>query len=392
LLALSAPAFAQVSRLPSEVRTTLAEVGAKWSQTFRPDLSATRAAFEALHAAAPKDGVVVTKDVAYGPHPRNLVDVYRRRSGASRFPVVIFIHGGGYVGGDKSYYGNVTTWFARRGVLGINATYRLAPTAKWPSATEDISGMVKWTKENAAKFGDDPNKVFLIGHSAGATHVASYIFNKRLQPSGGPGVVGAVLLSGRYRVRYDPNDPNGKAMQAYFGEDASAYPDRSAITHIRDAVRIPVFTVIAEYELSGLDVLGAELLTGLCARDAACPRFTRLAKHNHGSEVFAFNTADEQLGREILEFMDRGRWAVALRVMGEDPGPRASCRGAALRSPREDWRERPQGGLRSGHAFAFSMALSGFDGSASSEASTGTRCSIRRRAGPISRCALMPST
>jgi hypothetical protein len=53
--------------------------------------------------------------------------------------------------------------------------------------------------------------------------------------------------------------------------------------------------------------MGAELLAGLCARDASCPRFTRLQKHNHGSEVFSFNTPDEQLGREILEFMERGR-------------------------------------------------------------------------------------
>jgi acetyl esterase len=307
LLALSGPAWAQVSLLPSEVQSTLAAVGGKWNPGIREDLSTTRKAFEPLHAAAPKDGVVVTRDLAYGADPRNILDVYKPKGGDSGRPVVIFVHGGAYVGGDKSYYANVTTWFARQGVLGINATYRLAPVAKWPSATDDISGMVKWTRENAARFGGDPNKIFLIGHSAGSTHVASYIFNKHLRPSGGPGVAGAVLLSGRYRIRYDPNDPNGKAMQAYFGEDASVYPDRSAITHIQDAVRIPVFTVIAEYELSGLDVVGAELLTGLCSRDATCPRFTRLQKHNHGSEVFAFNTPDEQLGREILEFMDRGR-------------------------------------------------------------------------------------
>jgi len=221
--------------------------------------------------------------------------------------VVIFVHGGAYVGGDKSYYGNVTTWFARQNVLGINATYRLAPAAKWPAATEDIAGMVKWTRENAARFGGDPNRIVLIGHSAGATPVANYIFNKSLQPSGGPGVAGTVLISGRYRLSYDPADPNGKAMQAYFGDDAFAYDDRSAITHIKDAARIPLFTVIAEYELAGLDIMGAELLAGLCARDASCPRFTRLQKHNHGSEVFSFNTPDEQLGREILEFMERGR-------------------------------------------------------------------------------------
>jgi acetyl esterase/lipase len=307
VFALAAPAPAQVSLLSREVQSAMTATGSTWNQSLRPDLSAMREAFAALHAAAPKDGVVVTKDVAYGPHPRNILDIYKPSRGSSPSPVVIFVHGGAYVGGDKSYYGNVTTWFARQGVLGVNATYRLAPSAKWPAATEDIAGMVKWTRENAARFGGDPNRIVLIGHSAGATHVANYIFNRSLQPSGGPGVAGTVLISGRYRLSYDPADPNGKAMQAYFGEDALAYGDRSAITHIKDAARIPLFTVIAEYELAGLDIIGAELLAGLCARDASCPRFTRLQKHNHGSEVFSFNTPDEQLGREILEFMERGR-------------------------------------------------------------------------------------
>ena len=307
VFALAAPAPAQVSLLSREVQSAMTATGSTWNQSLRPDLSAMREAFAALHAAAPKDGVVVTKDVAYGPHPRNILDIYKPSRGSSPSPVVIFVHGGAYVGGDKSYYGNVTTWFARQGVLGVNATYRLAPSAKWPAATEDIAGMVKWTRENAARFGGDPNRIVLIGHSAGATHVANYIFNRSLQPSGGPGVAGTVLISGRYRLSYDPADPNGKAMQAYLGEDALAYGDRSAITHIKDAARIPLFTVIAEYELAGLDIMGAELLAGLCARDASCPRFTRLQKHNHGSEVFSFNTPDEQLGREILEFMERGR-------------------------------------------------------------------------------------
>jgi hypothetical protein len=53
--------------------------------------------------------------------------------------------------------------------------------------------------------------------------------------------------------------------------------------------------------------LGAELLAALCARDGACPRFARLNGHNHMSEVLAFNTPDEYLGREILDFMARGR-------------------------------------------------------------------------------------
>jgi acetyl esterase/lipase len=306
---LVAPAHAQVSRLPMDVQQVLATLGPKWGSALRENIEATAAAFRPLLKAAPKDGVVVAKNLAYGEDARQILDVYQPIWRADA-PVVIFIHGGAYVRGDKDaygeMYGNVAT-FARHGVLGVNATYRLAPGAKWPSGADDVRGMVKWAQENAAKFGGDGRRIYLVGHSAGATHVASYVFDKSLQPAGGPGVAGAVLISGRYRLDYDPADPNGKNMQAYFGDDGSTYAARSPISHIRDGARVPVFTVVTEYDNPGLDVTGAELLAALCARDGACPRFRRLEKHNHLSEVFAFNTADEQLGREILEFMRRGR-------------------------------------------------------------------------------------
>ena len=112
-----------------------------------------------------------------------------------------------------------------------------------------------------------------------------------------------MLISGRYRLEYDPADPNGRNMQAYFGNDPAQYPNRSPITHIRDGAKVPVFLVIAEYDNPGLDVRGAELLAALCERDGVCPRFLRLVGHNHLSEVAAFNTPDEQLGREVLDFM-----------------------------------------------------------------------------------------
>ena len=95
--------------------------------------------------------------------------------------------------------------------------------------------------------------------------------------------------------------------QAYFGRDAAQYPNRSPITHIRDGAKVPVFLVIAEYDNPALDVRGAELLAALCERDGACPRFLRLNGHNHLSEVASFNTPDDQLGREVLDFMRRGR-------------------------------------------------------------------------------------
>jgi acetyl esterase/lipase len=278
LLMSGAPARAQVSLLPPDVQQVLAAVGPQWGKALGKNIETTIAAFQPLLKAAPKDGVIVSRNVAYGEDAKQVLDVYQPQ-GRSEAPVVIYIHGGAYVRGDKDFYGeiygNIATWFARQGALGINATYRLAPAAKWPSGADDVRAMVKWAKENAAKFGGDPNRIYLVGHSAGATHVASYIFDRSLQPATGPGVSGAVLISGRYRLEYDPADPNGKNMQAYFGEDGSAYPARSPVTHIRDGERVPVFVVITEYDNPGLDVVGAELLAALCARDGACPRFTR---------------------------------------------------------------------------------------------------------------------
>jgi len=310
LFSAATPAPAQVTRLPPYLQQTLAEIGPAFQSDIGKYIPETIAAFQPLLKAAPKDGVTVTKNEAYGEDPLQKLDVYQPtpRAGA---PVVIFIHGGAYVRGDKdSYgevYGNVATYFARQGLLAINANYRLAPAAKWPEGAKDVGAMVAWAKANAAKFGGDPNRIFLIGHSAGATHVASYVFDKSLQPADGPGVAGAVLISGRYRLRANPADPNSGNMQAYFGSDEAQYAARSPINHIGDGAHVPLFVVICEYENPGLDVSGAELLSALCARDGTCPRFVRLGGHNHLSEVLAFNTPDNYLGRQIRDFIARGR-------------------------------------------------------------------------------------
>jgi acetyl esterase/lipase len=301
----AAPASAQTSALPPEVQAKLAQIGPGWGKAIAANVKAMEETFTPLLAKAPRDGVTIVKDQAYGEDPKQVFDLYKPAK-AERAPIVVFMHGGAYVRGDKrvndEIYGNVTLWFARQGALGINMTYRLAPKASYPSGAEDVGAVVQWLKKNAAPLGGDPERIFLVGHSAGATHVATYAYNTKLHPPGGPGVAGIVLMSGRYRLEIDVTDPNSKNMQAYFGSDPAQYADRSALTHIGGA-KIPTFVVIAQYENPGLDVSGAELYAALCKRDRACPRFTRMVLHNHLSMVHHFNTADEAMGREILDFI-----------------------------------------------------------------------------------------
>jgi len=310
LLLAAAPALAQVSNMPAHVPQRLAEVGPAWGKDIGGNIEKTLEVYTPLLAVAPKQGITVQRDLAYGPDSRHRADIFRAE-GLKNAPVVVFLHGGAYVRGDRDVnaevYGNVPIYFARQGMLGINATYRLAPAAQWPAAAQDVASLVGWLKTNAARYGGDPNRIYLIGHSAGATHVATYLYLKELQPATGHGVAGVVLMSGRYHFDPHPSDPNLKNFQAYFGTDRVQYPARSPITHVKSAAPLPTFIVIAEYDNPDLDTQGALLLAALCERDRAFPRFTRLEKHNHLSMVYQFNTADDALGGEILEFIRRGR-------------------------------------------------------------------------------------
>ena len=90
--------------MPDDVRRKLVEMGPLYSGPAVLDL------YRPLVAAAPKDGVNVTKNLAYGKHPRQMLDVYRP-AGTTSAPVLVYVHGGGYVGGNKDddfLYGNVT--------------------------------------------------------------------------------------------------------------------------------------------------------------------------------------------------------------------------------------------------------------------------------------------
>ena len=302
---IAAPAAAQISNAPAEVRAKIAAMGAK----LDPELIETTLDMYVplVKAAAALRDVTVATDIAYGDDPRQKLDLYQPQ-GKPRMPVVVFVHGGGYVAGAKNghggvIYANVPSYFARHGMLGVNIEYRLAPQHPWPAGAEDVGKAVAWLKSNAAKYGGNPDRIFVIGHSAGATHVASYVFDSSLQPKSGPGVAGAIMVSGFYRVTPQDQAPN---ILAYFGKDTSQFAARSPITHIRES-KVPLLIVTAEYDPVFLAVPSYELAAQVCARDGKCPRFAWLAGHNHISEMASIDTKDEELGRDILAFIQATR-------------------------------------------------------------------------------------
>ena len=89
-------------------------------------------------------------------------------------------------------------WAVKNGFVGVNTTYRLAPASPWPAGAEDLASVVQWVTEKIAERGGDPARIYLMGQSAGAVHVASYVSHPEFHRVKGGGLAGAILVSGIY--------------------------------------------------------------------------------------------------------------------------------------------------------------------------------------------------
>ncbi len=107
-------------------------------------------------------------DIPYGKDPLwECLDLYRLKEKSGRLPVIMIVHGGGWVYGTKETYQFYGMNLAQRGFAVVNATYRLAPEAKFPAQLEDICLTAEWIQKNAEQYGLDTDNVFAVGDSAG---------------------------------------------------------------------------------------------------------------------------------------------------------------------------------------------------------------------------------
>ena len=296
-------AQAQESPMPDEIAWKLIELGRAI------DPPRTAAIYAPLQEKEPYQGIKIQRDVKYGPAERNLLDVFTAEDSTSPRPVLIFVHCGGFVAcnkrttPDSPFYDNVMLWAARHGYVGVNITYRLAPKSPWPAAAEDVAGAVQWVAANVPQAGGDPARVFLMGHSAGAVHVASYVAHPELHKVAGGGLAGAIMVSGIYDLTASPL---GDAELAYFGSDPSRYQERSSLAGLQ-ASSIPLMIASSELDPPRFVEQFDLLKLAACKRAAGCARAVMLPQHSHISEVYSINTDDDRLTREIAEFVQTGK-------------------------------------------------------------------------------------
>jgi acetyl esterase len=295
--------------IPNELRELMAEIGPRWTPGLHVKLMLDR--FSDLHRGAPEQHLQIRADVSYGSHPRQQFDVYLPEDNRTDRAAVLFVHGGAFLDGHRNrtdqIYANVLRYFAANGVVGINIGYRLADDTRYPGATDDIGAVVAWAHEHATEVGFDRSRIFLMGHSAGAAHTGSYAYDRRRRPADGPGLAGHLVVSGRVRAETLPENPNAKKVVAYYGtDDPSVLTDVSPVTHIGPD-SVPTFVAWSEFENPLIDLHYAELVFRLAQAKRRSPPVMWLRGHNHTSAIAHINTADDLLGRAMLDFINHPR-------------------------------------------------------------------------------------
>jgi acetyl esterase/lipase len=135
-----------------------------------PFLAACTPSLGTFDALAPRDQGVrrVARDVAYGDGSRRQLDVYAPTEREGPLPVIVFIYGGSWDSGDKDDYEFAGAAFASSGFVTVLPDYRLVPEVRFPGFLEDCAAAVRWVSNHAGEYGGDPQRVVLVGHSAGA--------------------------------------------------------------------------------------------------------------------------------------------------------------------------------------------------------------------------------
>lgn len=198
---------------------------------------------EGRRLATPQDGKV-DRDVLYAEPAgeRLLLDVYAPPAGKAKRPAVVLVHGGGWSSRDKRQFAGYAERIAAKGFVGVCIDYRLAPRHRYPAALEDCRTAVRWVRANAETYAVDPERIGVLGSSAGG-HLVSLLGTTegKARPEDplarfSAKVACVVNYFGPTDLRPGPDQAPGRVVQSFLGKSPAEAPDlyaeASPITHV----------------------------------------------------------------------------------------------------------------------------------------------------------------
>jgi len=239
-------------------------------------------ALAALTSAHAQD---VKRDIPYAKnaHKRQVLDVYSPPK-AKDLPVVFWIHGGGWQTGDKTDVHVKPQVFNGKGFVFVSTNYRLLPDVDMETLTRDVAKSIRWVHDHIAEHGGDPNRLLIMGHSAGAQLAALICTDDRYLKAEGLSldiIKGCVPVDGdtydipamievaetRLRLHGLPLPKFGHRIK--FGNDPAKHKDFSAVTHVAKGKGIPPFLIL--YVANHPDVTAQAQRLGNVLKDAGVP-------------------------------------------------------------------------------------------------------------------------
>jgi acetyl esterase/lipase len=262
----------------------------------------------------------VKRDIPYAnpADQRQVLDVYSPHS-AKNLPVVFWIHGGGWQTGDKADVQIKPKAFADKGFVFVSTNYRLLPSVDMATIVRDIAKSIRWVHDHIAEHGGDPNRLFIMGHSAGAQLAALVCTDERYLKAEGLSlaiVKGCVPVDGdtydvpaiietaetRRRVHGLPQPKFGHREK--FGNDPAKHHDFSAVTHVAKDKGIPPFLIlhVAEHP----DTAAQAHRLGSVLKDAGVPATVFGAKEtNHGKINADLGLAADAATKALFDFLGK---------------------------------------------------------------------------------------
>jgi acetyl esterase/lipase len=248
---------------------------------------------------------------------RQVLDIYSPK-GAKNLPVVFWIHGGGWQGGDKKDVQLKPQAFNEKGFVFVSTNYRLLPAVEMETIFRDVARAAGWVHQHIAEYGGDPKRMLIMGHSAGAQLAALLCTDERyLKAEGVPlaDVKGCVPVDGdtydvpaiietaetRWRVHGLARAKFGHREK--FGNDPAKHKDFSAVTHVAKGKHIPPFLLV--YVSGHPDTTAQAVRLGNVLKEAGIPVTYYAGRETTHSKINAdLGKADDPGTKALFGFLD----------------------------------------------------------------------------------------
>lgn len=224
-----------------------------------------------------------------------------------KLPVIVYIHGGSFCLGDKvSSAGTMPQVFASKGFVFVSIDYRLSPAAHFPAHAQDVASAITWIHNSIGRYGGDPKKMFLLGHSAGAQLAALVSSDERYLRRHGLGlktVSGVVLLDGG---AFDVtaallSDKRRPVNSPAFGRNPAVWRQASPVSHVKAGKNIPPFLIYYLPLTLQSTEQNSKLIRAL--RRARVPIDVHvIANKNHRQINESLGNPDDPEGEQIVRF------------------------------------------------------------------------------------------